>query len=425
MVKYFILVSSFFLVITQLYSQAQIVINDDAYISMDGGAAVNPIFLVVDNQNANAIITSGTGGNIISDDEYNKVRWNIAGGTGNFEVPFTTGTGTNVKMPLTYGITGAGTGGSYIDFSTYPTNIANTPYPSMVTNVLDQNTETMDNSDYLIDRFWIIDAMNYTTRPDVTMRFGYDAAETAGNIITPGAILAQRFNTNTNSWTDGGPGMYLFYGADNGVDAVENASVSSSEMYEAWTLVDHTNPLPVELIKFNAECYTDYIGLEWQTASESNASHFNLEKSIDGTFWDVIETVQAQGNTSELTTYNVRDYNPSGQIAYYRLVQYDFDGKSEIFQAQSVEPCSGNGLTIDVANLFNGKYQIKINSPKKQDFDLDLSSINGQKVKETRTLNVVEGDNVFIFDDQNLSRGIYMLSISNDTERSVHKIMIH
>ncbi|MEX2483201.1 MAG: T9SS type A sorting domain-containing protein [Brumimicrobium sp.] len=425
MIKYYILISSVFLTITQLFSQAQVVVNDDAYVTMDGGTAVDPIYMVLDNPNANALVTAGTGGNLISENEYNKLRWNIGGSTGNYEVPYTTGTGTDVKIPLSYEITGAGSGGTHIDFSTYPTNVANTPYPSMVNNVLDQNTETMDNSDYLIDRFWIIDAMNYTNRPGVNMDFGYDAAETVGNIIVPGAILAQRYNTNTNSWTDGGPGMYLFYGTDNGVDRVENANVPGSEMYEAWTLVDHSNPLPVELIKFNAECNTGYVGLEWQTASESNASHFNLEKSVDGVTWDVIKTVEAQGNSTDLTTYDARDLNPSNSIAYYRLVQYDFNGDFTVFDAQSVEPCSNNELSIEVSNLFNGKYQIKIKSPKKQTFNVDLSSMNGKKIKETQTLNVVEGDNVFVYDDQHLNRGMYMLSISNEVKRSAHKIMIH
>lgn len=425
MLKYYILLPTLFFVVTFSFCQKRVVIHNDAYITMDGGADATPIYLVLDNPNANAMTTAGTGGNLVSENEYNKVRWYIGGATGNYEVPYTTGTGTDVKIPLSYGITAAGTGGTHIDFSTYPTNVANTPYPSMVTNVLDQNTETMDNSDYLIDRFWIIDAMNYTTKPSVNMDFGYDVAETFGNIIVPGAILAQRYNSSTNSWTGGGPGMYLYYGADNGVDNVQNASVPNSEMYEAWTLFDHSNPLPVELIMFSAECFSNYVELNWQTASESNASYFNLEKSDDGVAWYVIQTVDAQGNSTDLTTYDTRDFNPLKKTAYYRLVQYDFNGDFEVFNAQSVEPCIDDELIIEVFNLTSGQYQIKIQSNKKQLFEVDLFTIGGKKVTKTETIEVVKGDNVFIYDKNYLSIGLYMLLISNDVEKSTHKVMIY
>lgn len=422
--KYILFLTLFFTAFLS-YSQGRVVINDDAYISMNGGTAANPIYLVMDNPNANAMTTSGTGGNLISENEYNKVRWNIVGTTGNYEIPFTTGTGTDVKIPLVYGITGAGAGGTHIDFSTYPTTVANTPYPSMVSHVLDQNTETADNSNYLIDRFWLIDAMNYTTRPSSNIDFGYDGSETAGNLIAPGSLLAQRFNTVTNSWTGGGPGVYLFYGADNGTNAVQNASVPSSEMYQAWTLVEHSNPLPVELKDFSAECAEDFVALDWTTASESNSSHFDIEKSTDGFLWEVIKTVQAAGNSTSENYYHVRDYNPSGQLAYYRLVQYDIDGKYEVFDVQSLAPCSENTFNIEVFSMNNGQYQVKITTPENQSFEIDLISLDGRKVRKTRKVNTVKGENIFLFNDEGLSTGIYMLTVQNSIEQSAHKILIH
>lgn len=409
-----------------LYSQGRIVMNNDAYINMSGGTAATPIYIVLDNPNGNAITTTGSGGNLISENEYNKVRWNILGNTGTYTLPFTTGTGTNVKMPLTYQITGAGSGGTHIDFSTYPTNIGNTPYPSMVTNVLDQNTETADNSQYILDRFWLIDAMNYTTRPSATMDMGYDPSETAGNIVAPGAMFAQRYNSNTNSWTGGGPGLILTFGADNaGAQTIENIVVPSSEMYAAWSIFDNTNPLPVELTHFSAECMTDFVELYWETASELNASHFNIEKSIDGSNWEIITTSQAQGTTSNATNYNFRDYNPKGTVAYYRLVQFDFDGQYKIFDAQSVAPCSDNELSIEVSNMPDNKFQVKVTSPDEQSFQMNLISISGQTVKETEKLDAVEGDNVFLFDGSSLSPGIYMVSVFNEVEKTTQKLIIH
>lgn len=414
------------LLTTVIFSQARIIINNDAYITMNGGTAATPIYLVIDNPNGNALTTSGAGGNLLSEDEYNKVRWNIGNNTGNYVLPYTTGTGTNVKMPLTYQITGAGSGGSHIDFSTYPTAVANTPYPSMVTNVLDQNTETADNSQYILDRFWLIDAMNYSTRPSATMQMGYDPAETVGNIVTPGAMFAQRYSSTTNSWTGGGPGLILTFGADNaGAQTVENIVVSPAEMYEAWSIFDNTNPLPVELTYFSAECMTDYVELNWETASEMNASHFNIEKSINGESWEVIAAVQATGTTSSATAYSYRDYNPDATIAYYRLVQFDIDGQHQFYDAQSVAPCNGNELSIEISNMPSNKFQVIVSSPTKQSFQMNISSIGGKKVRETKTLNIVKGDNIFMFNGDNLSTGIYLISVHNSTTKKTNKLIIN
>jgi hypothetical protein len=181
----------------------------------------------------------------------------------------------------------------------------------------------------------------------------------------------------------------------------------------------------VDLIYFNASCQSDYVELNWETASELNASHFDVEKSLDGSTWEVITTSQAQGNTSNSTNYSFRDYNPKGSVAYYRLVQFDFDGQYEIYDAQSVDPCSGNKLSIEVSNMPDNKFQVKVTSPDKQSFQMNLISISGQTVQETKELDVVEGDNVFLFDGNKLSTGIYLVSVFNETKKKTQKLIIN
>ncbi|MDW8211821.1 MAG: hypothetical protein RMJ44_12130, partial [Cytophagales bacterium] len=70
------------------------------------------IYLVIDNSNANAVLRPGTG-HAISSNEFQRIRWRIANGTGNYLFPF--GKNTTEYCPFTANITTAGTGAGYFD----------------------------------------------------------------------------------------------------------------------------------------------------------------------------------------------------------------------------------------------------------------------------------------------------------------------
>ena len=57
---------------------------------------------------------------------------------------------------------------------------------------------------------------------------------------------------------------------------------------------------------------------------------FDLESSTGGYEWKLIASKNAAGNSNTDTKYSYIDYT-SKELTYYRLVQYDFDGKYEIF----------------------------------------------------------------------------------------------
>ena len=234
MSKSILLICLMFISTYKVKSQAQIVLNNDVFLVQDGGTNARPIYVVVTNSSDNSVLTSGSGGNWISENEYNKLRWHIDASTGSYRIPYSTG--TSVKIPFQMQITGAGTPSllnAYIDFSTFPTIPMNTPYPSMVNNMLDANTLSFDNSLSVIDRFWIIDGLSaYSNAPASNLNFGYNPAETANpNNITVGNMVAQVFNSTTDEW-------FGQFGVDNaGITTVENAVVASNELFQAWTLV--------------------------------------------------------------------------------------------------------------------------------------------------------------------------------------------
>jgi hypothetical protein len=274
----------------------------------------------------------------------------------------------------------------------------------------------------MIDRFWLIDATNFITAPASTMTFGYDPNEMpTPNTITSRNLVATTYNTGTDEWG----GTLLNYGTDNtSINSVVSAIIPSTQHFTSWTLVDVATPLPVSLIYFNALCETNFVELNWATASESNSSHFDIEKSTDGVNWSVIHQTPAQGNSSQIVNYTYRDYNPESQVSYYRLHQYDLNYISRLYDIQSVQACGESENNISVINQLNAQYQINILEDKDDEYEVNLHDLSGKRVRSTKSIHAVSGNNVFIFNDDQLSTGIYMLTVSNPTTIFTYKLLI-
>ena len=70
--------------------------------------------------------------------------------------------------------------------------------------------------------------------------------------------------------------------------------------------------LPVELILFSGSCLDGVVDITWSTASEFNSAYFDLERSRDGVSWEVINTQDAAGESTETLEYYFRDATPNG-----------------------------------------------------------------------------------------------------------------
>lgn len=82
--------------------------------------------------------------------------------------------------------------------------------------------------------------------------------------------------------------------------------------------------LPIELLSFNGQATEGGNLLTWQTAEETNASHFDVEKSLDGKNFYKIGVVKTKGN---YTNYEFSDDKNNASLSYYRLKMNDLDNK--------------------------------------------------------------------------------------------------
>ncbi|HUM52753.1 MAG TPA: T9SS type A sorting domain-containing protein, partial [Chitinophagales bacterium] len=362
-----------------------------------------------------------TSGHIISEGEFNRVKWNINTTAGTYVVPFGRGAAEYLPVSLTTsGAVSPGSNGS-LTFAMYPVGswINTTNLPVGVTNFLNNNGT--DNSAMVIDRFWRIEPANYSTKPALTnLTFTYRDPEwsVANNTIIESNLIAQRYNTGTNEWDDFMPGTVTTPASD--ISTV--ATLPSAQLFTWWTLVDNRSPLPIELVNFNAKCDGNKVNITWQTNAEKNNNYFEVERSTDGSNFQIIEKVFSQNpNSNTLLSYQSVDNNSLEGKVYYRLKQVDLDGKSS-YSSVIVVTCSSaviaptvsifpnpttNNITVDIKGL-KGKKTILI-------YD-----VIGQEMTKRQITN--EDENIQeTFDVSTFAKATYLLRI--DVDDHLHQII--
>jgi len=178
----------------------------------------------------------------------------------------------------------------------------------------------------------------------------------------------------------------------------------------------NNSPLPVELLNFNGTCEEGNVNLLWQTASEFNSSHFDVEKSTDGETWRVMATIPSAGTSNELLTYQTVDNNGTFGSNYYRLRQVDNDGKEKLYDPINVScVATTTGYFTSYPNPSGNEFQVVVNN-KEILGACTLNIVDTQgKVIDQRSIEVKDGINMFVISEK-LNPGIYFLNITNGTK---------
>jgi hypothetical protein len=182
-----------------------------------------------------------------------------------------------------------------------------------------------------------------------------------------------------------------------------------------------TTPLPVTLIQFTGRQLNDHILLEWKTASEYNSSHFELEKSEDGTHFRKIARVDAAGSSSVVLSYQFIDQQVITENNYYRLRSVDINNDSEMSNTILVS-MKGVGQKLYVlGNPFKEKIRLRLFMAP-QSMDLRLFGSDGKLVASR---HYGPGQQLIDWDlPAGLTNGVYMLEAIIDGRRFTRKLTL-
>ncbi|MES2560704.1 MAG: T9SS type A sorting domain-containing protein [Bacteroidota bacterium] len=183
-------------------------------------------------------------------------------------------------------------------------------------------------------------------------------------------------------------------------------------------------PVPVKWSAFTATKTADASALRWSTASETNNSHFEVQRSTDGRNFEAIGRVKGTGNSSRTVNYSFTDREATtSRTTYYRLKQVDFDGKSEYSRTVSVNNATTKaGIGATLPNPFSSDVNITVNATVAASATVIIMDMIG-KTHHTSTEQLLAGANTININTSDMPDGIYFVRVSYNGETFTQKIV--
>jgi hypothetical protein len=175
-----------------------------------------------------------------------------------------------------------------------------------------------------------------------------------------------------------------------------------------------TNVIPIRLIDFNASYNLGTATLNWQTATEINTDHFEIQRSFDGDHFVRVADVTAAGNSSSTKNYSYADRNIQHRATYYRLREVDKDGASGYSRVARINP-SSSGFSIN--NVYPkpafGTINIEWNNSIAGESKILIRDMSGRTLKAVNVLGYA-GFNKQTLNIDNLSKGMYLIELQSN-----------
>jgi|GEM_PF-6261343 len=200
--------------------------------------------------------------------------------------------------------------------------------------------------------------------------------------------------------------------------------IATTQVGSAQNTVAVTTTLPVSLVSFNANWKNETVKLDWSTATESNSSSFEIERSNDNSSFIKIGSVAAAGNSNTKTNYSFTDNYASNDVNYYRLKMLDIDQHYKYSTVIVVRKNTNNFQLKSVfPNPFANEIQVGITLNKNQDIRLNLLNNEGKLLLSKDTKGKTGINTLLLNNLGPLSKGIYLLQLVTENGNINEKLL--
>lgn len=267
-----------------------------------------------------------------------------------------------------------------------------------------------------VKEYWDLHEENDAINAAVTL-YWEDAAYSGITSCDPGGPLVVG-HFNGAKWDDGGNSGGVT-GSCTGASAgtVKSGLQTSFSPFTFASGEGGINPLPIELLSFNAKPNVSIVELTWSTASELNNDFFTIEKTKDGVNFEVVGVIRGAGNSTSVLNYSSVDNRPYSRISYYRLKQTDYDGNFSYSELIMVSFQKASDFNINVyPNPNTGRaINMQIIGTSSEEVLVVVYDIMGNEMfSKVIITNESDSDVHAIDPSQKLPTGIYIISATSD-----------
>ncbi len=193
------------------------------------------------------------------------------------------------------------------------------------------------------------------------------------------------------------------------VDAAGFADPTPATYIISWAA---GGPLPVSFTNLSGVYSNGASQLSWASLSEINFSHYELERSSNGTDFNFVARVAGANTSGTKTDYNYADKLAVSGANYYRLRMIDNDGRfvySNIVLIKVV--LKGIAVTNVYPNPFINKITVVVTSEKVENTAVRLFDNSGKLLYNQNTKVFVGSNEIVINNLVPLAKGNYILEV--------------
>lgn len=186
-------------------------------------------------------------------------------------------------------------------------------------------------------------------------------------------------------------------------------------------------PLPVSLAGLGVSYKAGIATLNWTSSYESNLKGYEIERSLDGIYFNAIGFTGAKNQLGLSAAYQF-DNDISGiaqNVVYYRLHMVDMDGKARYSQVVSVRKNSKGGTQLSIVpNPANSIAQLKLDVVAAGKGMVNITDALGRRVLQ-QSVTVAAGSNGILLNNlASLSTGVYTVKVTVGNEVFTDKLVI-
>jgi len=177
---------------------------------------------------------------------------------------------------------------------------------------------------------------------------------------------------------------------------------------------------PVEFLSIEARKTTSGSVLSWKTAWELNNKHFLIQKSVNGSTFSTIGTVEGKGTTSQINTYSFTDNTKHFGPVYYRIIQVDYNGSTSESRIVTIQNDFKDHLIVFPVPVKQGE-TLQFRSSDLSSKTLKIKDLTGKTLYSKE----IETGTTLITLTANFQPGLYFAETENsEGVKNIGKIII-